>query len=66
MYTMLCIRLDICYAIGIVTRYQSNLKYNHSIVIKMILKYLGKTKNTQDIRTSIFKLIKIRENSHHD
>ena len=29
MYVMLCTRLDICYSIGMVSRYQSNLRPKH-------------------------------------
>ena len=29
MYAMLCTRPDICYAVGIVNRYQSNLGMGH-------------------------------------
>lgn len=40
MYTMLYMRADICYAIGIVSRYQSNLGPGHWIAVKRIIKYL--------------------------
>ena len=43
MYAMLCIRLDICYAVEIVSRYQSNPSSDHWIVVKHILKYLNRT-----------------------
>ena len=45
MYVMLCTRPDICYSIGIVSRYQSNLGHEHSNVVKHILKYLNRAKN---------------------
>ena len=45
MYAMLCTRLDICYAIGIVGRYQSNPGLAHWIAVKNILKYLRRTRN---------------------
>ena len=45
MYAMLCTRPDICYAIGIVSRYQSNPGLAHWIAIKHILKYLRRTRN---------------------
>ena len=45
MYAMLYTRLDICFAIGIVTRYQSNPCPKHWIDIKHILKYLRRTKD---------------------
>ena len=45
MYAMLCIRPDICYAIGIVSRYQSNPGLAHWIAVKHILKYLRRTRN---------------------
>ncbi|XP_030923158.1 secreted RxLR effector protein 161-like [Quercus lobata] len=40
MYTMLCTRPDICYSVGIVSRYQSNPGPKHWEAIKHILKYL--------------------------
>ena len=45
MYTMLCTRPDICYAVGIVSRYQSNPGLDHWIAVKHILKYLRRTRN---------------------
>ena len=45
MYAMLCTRPDICYAIGIVSRYQSNPGLAHWIAVNHILKYLRKTRN---------------------
>ena len=45
MYAMLCIRPDICYAIGIVSRYQSNPGLAHWIAVKHILRYLRRTRN---------------------
>ncbi|GFS36335.1 hypothetical protein Acr_00g0045430 [Actinidia rufa] len=45
MYAMLCTRLDICYVVDMVSRYQSNLGSEHWIVVKHILKYLRKTKD---------------------
>ena len=40
MYAMLCTRPDICYAVGVVSRYQSNPGPEHWIAVKHILKYL--------------------------
>ena len=40
MYAMLCTRPDICYAVGIVSRYQSNPGLSHWTEVKNILKYL--------------------------
>ena len=45
MYAMLCIRPDICYAVGVVSRFQSNPGLNHWIAVKHILKYLGRTRD---------------------
>ena len=45
MYSMLCTRLDICYAIGIVSRYQSNPGMGHWIAGNHILKYLRRTRD---------------------
>ena len=45
MYTMLCTRPNICYAVGIVSRYQSNPGLDHLIAVKHILKYLRRMRN---------------------
>ena len=45
MYAKLCTRPDICYAVGIVSRYQSNPGLDHWIAVKHILKYLRRTRN---------------------
>ena len=44
-YSMLCTRPDICYAIGIVSHYQSNPGLVHWIAVKHILKYLRRMRN---------------------
>ena len=43
MYVMLCIRPDIYFAIGMVSRYQSDPKEEHQIAVKHIFKYLQRT-----------------------
>ncbi|KAA0048708.1 gag/pol protein [Cucumis melo var. makuwa] len=45
MYAMLCTMSDICYAVGIVSRYQSNPGLDHWMVVKIILKYLRRTRD---------------------
>ena len=45
MYAMLSIRPDICYVIGIVSRYQSNPRPKHWVVVKHIIKYIKRTRN---------------------
>lgn len=40
MYIMMCTRPDICYAIGLVSSYQSNPGKEHWKVIKRVLRYL--------------------------
>ena len=45
MYAMLCTRPDICYAVGIVSRYQSNPGMGHWIAVKHILKYHRRTRD---------------------
>ena len=45
MYAMLCTRPDICYAVGLVSRYQSNPGMGHWIAMKHILKYLRRTRD---------------------
>ena len=44
-YAMLCTRLDICYAVGIVSRYQSDPREEHWIAVKHILKYLRRIRD---------------------
>ena len=44
MYAMLCTRPDICFAVGMVSRYQSNPGQEHWSAVKTILKYLRRTK----------------------
>ena len=44
-YGMLYIRSDICFTVGIVSKYQSNLSMKHGTMIKLILKYLRRTKD---------------------
>ena len=40
MYAMMCTRPDICYAVGLVSRFQSNQRLAHWKAIKRILRYL--------------------------
>ena len=43
---MLCTRPDVCYVVGVVSRYQSNLGLDHYwVAVKHILKYPRRTKN---------------------
>ena len=45
MYAMLCTRPDVCLAISLAGRYQSNLGVHHWTAVKNILKYLKRTKD---------------------
>ena len=45
MYAMLCTRTNICYSVGIVSKYQSNLGPKHWEAIKHILKYLRRMRD---------------------
>ena len=45
MYVILCTRLYICFAVGLVNRYQSNLSLEYWTAVKHIIKYLRRTKN---------------------
>ena len=45
MYAMLCTRPDVCLAISLAGRYQSNPGVDHWTAIKNILKYLRRTKD---------------------
>ena len=40
MYAMICTRLDVSYALSIMSRYQSNPGDAHWVAVKNILKYL--------------------------
>ena len=40
MYAMMCTRLDICYDVGLVSRFQSNPGLAHWKAVKKILRYL--------------------------
>ena len=44
MYAMLCTRPDICFAVGMVSRYQSNPGLAHWVMVKHIFKFLQGTK----------------------
>ncbi|KAA0051332.1 gag/pol protein [Cucumis melo var. makuwa] len=60
MYVMSCTRPNICYSIGMVSRYQSNPGRDYRITVKNILKYLTKTKDymhvygTKDLILAIY------------
>ena len=45
MYAMLCTRPNICFIVGMVSRYQSNPGQGHWTAIKHILKYLRMTRD---------------------
>ena len=45
MYAMLCTRPDVCLAISLAGRYQSNPEVDHWTAVKKILKYLKRTKD---------------------
>ena len=45
MYAMLCTRPDICFAVGMVSRYQSNPGPVHWVTVKHIFKFLQGTKD---------------------
>ena len=45
MYVMLCTRPDICYSVGMISRYQSNPGLKHWQAVKHILKYLRRTRD---------------------
>ena len=45
MYAMLCTRPDICYSVGMVSRYQSNPGPKHWQAVKHILKYLWRARD---------------------
>ena len=45
MYAMLCTRPDICFAVGMVSRYQSDPSEEHWTAVKHIFKYFQRTRN---------------------
>ena len=45
MYTMLCTRPDVSYALSVTSRYQLDLGMGHWVAVKNILKYLRRTKD---------------------
>ena len=45
MYAMMCTRPDICFAVGMVSRYQSDPSEEHWIAVKYIFKYLRRTRD---------------------
>ncbi|KAH9752611.1 hypothetical protein KPL71_014762 [Citrus sinensis] len=45
MYAVLCTRPDICFAVGMVSKYQCNPRPEHLTAVKHIIKYLKRTKN---------------------
>ena len=45
MYAMLCTRSNVCLAISLAGRYQSNPGVDHWTTVKTILKYLKRTKD---------------------
>lgn len=45
MYAMFCTRPDICFAVAIVSRFQSKLGPNHWTAVKHIFKYLKRTRD---------------------
>lgn len=45
MHTMICIRPDIYYRVGLISQFQSNLGETHWQAIKRIMRYLKGTKN---------------------
>ena len=45
MYTQVCIRLDIAYAVGMLGRFQSNPGIDHQRAAKKIMRYLQWTKD---------------------
>ena len=70
MYAMTCMRSDMVYSLGVVSKYQSDPDENHWKVIKTILKYLKNTKDQWLIyRESDLKLMRFIDSnfqSNHD
>ena len=45
MYVMMCTRSDICYVVGLTSRFQSNPGIKHWMAVKRLLRYLKGTAN---------------------
>ena len=45
MYTMICTRPNVSYALSVTSIYQSNLGEGHWVAVKNILKYIKRTKD---------------------
>ncbi|XP_061999109.1 secreted RxLR effector protein 161-like [Rosa rugosa] len=45
MYAQVCTRPDLAYAVGILSRFQSNPGHEHWVAAKKVLRYLQKTKS---------------------
>ncbi|KAK4384006.1 Retrovirus-related Pol polyprotein from transposon TNT 1-94 [Sesamum angolense] len=43
MYAIMCTRPDLCFAVGMVSMYQSNPGPDHWVAVKRILRYLKRT-----------------------
>ena len=52
MHVMLCTRPNICFSVGVVSRFQSNPGLDHWVAVKHILKYLQRTRNYMLVYTS--------------
>ena len=46
MYAMLCVHLNVSYALSMTSRYQVDLGERHCMAVKNILKYLRKTNDS--------------------
>ena len=49
MYAMLCTRPDICFVVGMVSRYQSDPSEEHWIAVKHIFMYLRRTRDYMSV-----------------
>ena len=59
MYAMLCTRPDVCLAISLARRYQSNPGLDHWTAVKNILKYLKRTKDMFLVYGGVIRLQRI-------
>ena len=56
MYAMLCTRPDVCLAISLAARYQSNPGVDHWTAVKNILEYLKRTFSKKDLGEATYTL----------
>lgn len=60
MYAHVCTRLDLAYAVGVLSRFQSNPGYKYWVVGKQILRYFQRTKHHMLVYIRVKELVALR------